>query len=82
MAFHFIHRYFKKNQEHTVYSSVNRPLLSLRKLQKREFVKTVISSTCITCSVLLERSVSLQRDIAIYWPGLDNTAILVIFADP
>jgi len=27
-------------------------------------------------------SVSLQSDIAYYWPGMNNTAFLVIFTDP
>ncbi len=28
------------------------------------------------------RSISLQSDIAIYWPGMNNTAILVVSAGP
>ncbi len=62
--------------------------LSQCKLQKREFVKTVMSCTYVLYVRIIirivcaqARSVSLQSDIGNYWPGMYNTAFLVIFMD-
>ncbi len=60
------------------------PLTSLGKLQKCQFVKTVTTCACILHVQSLDMwasSVSLQIDIANYWPGMHITAFLLIFTD-
>jgi len=52
------------------------PLSSLCKLQEKcKFLKMLTSCTCVLC-------VSLQSDIANYWPDMHNTVFLIVFADP
>ncbi len=46
-----------------------------------KFVKTATSCACVLCVCAQVHSVSLQSDIAIYWPGIHNTEFLVVFVD-
>lgn len=45
------------------------------KSTKRKFVKTAMHICCV-------KSIGIHRHSDNYWPGMNNTAFLVVFVDP